>query len=240
MKFLTEINTEFEDIYLKTRKLEGRVYKDSEAKDLPDVNAIHQHSREWKLRKKSSSRFVSYLKQQPEIHKILEIGCGNGWFSALMAREFEERTFIGFDLNKEELEQADRIFNYPNLEFVYADIFEDLPGSYSHFDLIVLPSSVQYFRNLSVLLGRLKVLTREIHILDSHFYDREDLFDARQRSFTYYDDLGVPEMADLYFHHSREELMKFDPEYLYRPKKGLVGRIFSDPFPWVKITSENV
>src|SRR5688572_18830814 len=76
----------FEKLYLQVRKAEQRLYSDDEVKSLPGIFSSHPHIEEWKQRKVSCERIIKYLDKKQKPLKILEIGCGNGWFSAQLAK----------------------------------------------------------------------------------------------------------------------------------------------------------
>lgn len=159
----------FEKMYLKAREKEGRVYSIEEIQKLPQVDKTHSHAAEWEVRTKSLKAFLNYLDQREDVQRILEIGCGNGWFAAGIAAQFPEVNVVGCDLNMLELKQAEEAFDLENLDFVYANIFEDWPQQWQQYDLVVLPSSVQYFKNFKELIEQLFTFAGEVHILDFRF-----------------------------------------------------------------------
>lgn len=236
LKIITPPNSEFEQLYLKLREKEGRLYGVEEVKQLPEVKNTDGHCKEWDVRRVSLHNFLDALDDRSEISTVLEIGCGNGWFSAAIAQEYPGKLVYGCDLNMHELSLADEAFPMANLNFIYADIFEEWPADLSHFDLVILPSSVQYFSSINKLIKQLWTMTDEIQILDSPFYHEEDIEEAINRSRQYYHKLGFPQMANTYFHHSYEELAKHNPEYLYRPPTGWRRKFAKSPFPWIRLT----
>ena len=54
--FLSEINNEFEKIYLKVRGYENRIYSAKELKKLPFASDTNPYKKEWDLRTKSFLR----------------------------------------------------------------------------------------------------------------------------------------------------------------------------------------
>ena len=239
--FLSEINNHFESNYIALRKHEKRVYSDEEVKRLPDTSNSNPHKEEWKLRKRSLQRFTNYVHKYNDNLNLLDIGSGNGWFSANIADSSLFTTYA-LDINKLELEQAARVFKFENLYFIYGDIFDNIFENRS-FDIITLNSSIQYFDNLDKLIKRLFYFLTdegEIHILDSPIYSQNELIGAKERTARYYISIGLPEMAKHYYHHSFEKLKDFNYNILYDPKslrndfKKIFG--FKDsPFPWICI-----
>ena len=73
----------------------------------------------------------------------------------------------------------------------------------------------------------------EIHILDSPLYSIDALPGARERSRQYYENLGFPEMAANYHHHSAEALTAYRPTWLYIPPSPPSRD--DSPFPWVSL-----
>lgn len=240
--YLSEYKTnEFEDLYLKVRKRENRIYEDRTLKLLPEINNSHPLCGEWKIRKNSLQKMKAYLKNKSKYLNILELGCGNGWLTHHLAK-IQNSYVIGVDINRPELEQAARVFNnFNNHKFFYADIFADY-FELGDFDIILLASSIQYFKNLNSLIERLFYLLKkegEIHIIDSPVYTASEIPGAQKRTTKYYENIGFRNMSKFYFHHSLEELEKFNPFFLYKPpKSSFYFRILKNidsPFPWIML-----
>jgi SAM-dependent methyltransferase len=230
---LTRPNEFFSNRYLEARQKEQRVFSDEQVAMLPEIPKRHRLYDEWKLRRKSAVRFLDYISKKNNPQKILDVGCGNGWFSNMLAKAGHEVTAI--DINLPELEQAARIFDRPNLAFAYADIFETDALGLQSFDVIVLNSSFQYFSDAPKTVSALRKLLAadgEIHIIDSPFYGINEVEQARNRTRSYYNKLGFPDMARFYFHHVLEDLG--DYTLLYRPSN--LNFIKKDsPFYWILI-----
>ncbi|MBN1251025.1 MAG: class I SAM-dependent methyltransferase [Bacteroidales bacterium] len=230
---------DFEENYINLRKSEKRILNDDEVKILPETGKNHIYSKEWKIRKKSTNRFLRYLKKKNSNLKILEIGCGNGWFLNKLS-EIKESFVVGLDVNKIELEQAARVFKKENLAFIYADIFDDIFNE-NVFDIIVFNASLQYFTNIEKLFAQLKkisVLNAEIHIIDTKFYAENEKQNAQKRSEDYYKSIGFSEMLDYYNHLTFNDLSIFNSKYLYKPiNNRILKKVIckNSPFPWLVI-----
>jgi len=239
--FLSETDNTFESIYIALRENEKRIYSDEEVKQLPNTSSSNPHKEEWKLRKHSLHRFTNYIQKYTDKLNLLDIGSGNGWFSANVA-ENDSISVYALDINKLELEQAARVFKFENLYFIYGDMFDNIFDKYS-FNIITLNSSIQYFENPAKLIKRLFYFLTdegEIHIIDSPIYNQNELVGARERTARYYISIGFPQMAKYYHHHTFDKLKDFNYKILYDPKalqndfKKIFG--FKDsPFPWISI-----
>lgn len=233
----------FEKDYLKVREKEGRIFSDEFVKMLPYLPQSNPLYHEWLHREATQEKFCNYLSSLKKFPVILDLGCGNGWFSMKMKFSLPDAKIIALEVNLLELKQAARVFNQEQIRFIYGDIFHDIftPGS---FDIIVLNSSMQYFAESKKLLTRLLELLKkdgEIHILDSPLYTSEkDQQVARNRTISYFTDVGVNEMAKHYHHHTFDSLQDFNYKVLYNPKNAsnkllqFFGRKIS-LFPWVRI-----
>lgn len=222
----------FEEQYIALRKKEQRLYSDEEVWQLPYISPDHPHYKEWIARKRSSDRLVKHLNKPLS---ILEIGCGNGWLSHKLST-IKGSQVTGFDINQLELYQARKVFgDSRNLEFTAKD---PLAGNVK-FDVIVFAASIQYFASLNEIISR--SMTRlqpggSIHIIDTHFYKPTEVPAAQKRTENYFTSIGFAGMSENYFHHSLEELKRFDYEVLYNPSawwNKLLQR--TDPFHWVRI-----
>lgn len=235
--YLTPENPEFSEHYLAVREKEDRILTDYEVRQLP---YLKRH--EWELREKSTERFIQYISEKNTELDILDIGCGNGWFSNKIAQVSESNNVIGLDVNRDELEQAARIFKSKNLHFVYADIFKISAQFNTKFDIISLNGAVQYFENFDALMTLLQSFLKskgEIHIIDSPFYNTSDISEAKDRTTEYYTNIGVPKMAFHYFHHDKKLISNFD--ILYKYKRNIIHKILGkkdSPFSWYRYTKQ--
>ncbi|CAA0100384.1 Arsenite methyltransferase [BD1-7 clade bacterium] len=229
----------FEKHYTSARQSEKRILSDKQVHALPEYPKDGPHAKEWQVRQGSTQRFLNYANTQLTDHKvILDLGCGNGWFSAKLAALPNARV-VAMDINMLELMQAKRIFDQQNLYFCFANLL-DKPCLSGSFDVIVMNCMVQYFPDFDEIMQvclDLLAENGEIHIIDSPFYPENSLAGAQQRSESYYKSIDCEAMSDHYFHHSLEALARYQPDYLYDPKQGdqQPCNLPPSPFIWVKI-----
>ncbi|MGB0869114.1 MAG: class I SAM-dependent methyltransferase [Flavobacteriales bacterium] len=234
MKNEHQFGKDFEQQYIQVRTLENRVYSDHIVQKLPNLEANHPQCNEWQIRKSNAEKFANYISKE-DLKNILEIGCGNGWFTHFMAKKTEAK-LIGLDINNVELEQAKRLFNRENIKFVHGNIF-DLTFE-NKFDLIVFNASIQYFPDIPILINTLKTMLSdfgEIHILDTFFYDDDKAKQiASDNTKKYYQNMGQENMIQYYFHHKKSDLFQFE---IMNPIKSKVFSFFKRKkihFPWYR------
>lgn len=229
----------FEELYMRTRSMENRYLSDDALLLLP-FKADRAHAKEWKMRLKSANRFVNYIKAMQPPLTIMEIGCGNGWFSNFLA-ERSKHPIYGVDINQTELTQAKRVFVKPNLNFVLFDCMKD-EWNGPKVDFVIFNASIQYFESIKTLRARVcKFLNpgSELHFVDSPFYEKHQLQKAQNASLAYYTNLGVPEMSHHYFHHTTDEMKDLNHIFLYKPAIFPFNKCIVDsPFPWIMIKDE--
>lgn len=226
IKEYTKPNSDFARNYLAVREKEGFLVTDELLKELPLIGESHPQSYPWKLRKVNSDKFCDYIRQNDSLGFILELGCGNGWFTNKIA-ESTKAAVLGMDINMPELEQANRVFRKENIEFAYGDIFETkFPNK---FDLIVMNAAVQYFPDFEKLMNKLKDCLNakgEIHIVDSFFYkNSKEIERAKKSTEEYYSNIDEIGMKDYYFHHRIKDLNDFE--------------VMSDKLKWLRFLSKN-
>ena len=148
-----------EALYLEVRRAEGRVLSPEALRKLPRVAADDPHAREWRIRAATTDRLIGFLRgRRPHPH-ILDLGCGPGWMTAILARELEA-TAVGIDCNRSELERGAEAFGtVEGLELVYGDIFEPVVDPAS-FDIIIVAAALQYFPDPQALVTRLQELLK--------------------------------------------------------------------------------
>ena len=232
----------FEKSYLKVRSLEDRVYTIEEVKKLP---LSSKRIDEWKMRAASAKHFLKYINQKEEL-KILDIGCGNGWFTNFISSAENLVEVIGIDINLFELKQANDAFSQnKKIKWIYGDLF-NYKLDHFRFDIIVLNGCIQYFEDFEKLINRLLDLCNkegEIHILDSPFCKNEnDKKMSILRSNEYYKKLGCDDMLNKFTPHTVSQVKKYNFEILKKPTlttkiltKISFQKIINNPFMWIKI-----
>lgn len=233
-----DAKSDFEKAYLTLRQKEGRVYDDEIVRNLPKLPNSHSLIKEWRIRAHSANKLSQYLKtKKPE--SIVEVGCGNGWLTNLLA-SILATPCCGIDINTPEIQQAQRVFHdSTHASFILADPLQVFWGS--RYDCVILASSIQYFKNLQEIIRHVLTWTRangELHILDSPIYAPNELERARERSRKYFSEAGNPEMMSYYFHHSWKDLEPFDFRIVQGPPKWLRPMTHASPFPWVIIRKQ--
>lgn len=226
-----------EEMYIAIREREGRTYNDKQVAQLPDINTPHLYYREWKMRKRSSQRLITYLTAKQKPLHILEIGCGNGWLSAKLA-DIPHANVIGLDTNRMEIEQAQRVFKKSNLQFIHKGFNQDSFNANTKFDVIIFAASLSYFQSVRTAIGDAFSLLKEggkIHVLDTPFYDSDKVEASASRCKKYYTDMGFAEMADHYFHHTLNKLYVFKHKILFNPDGFWNRLIKKDVFYWIML-----
>ena len=235
------ISSDFEKEYIKLRSSEGWIYPDEMVLTLPDINKSAVHATEWKYRKISAERILKYLERK-KAENILELGCGNGWFTNLISKRKKSIT-VGVDINETELIQAARLFSNEHTLFVYGDIFEPVWPT-GCFNMIILNSSLQYFPNPQLLISKLLSLLTpngEIHILDSPMYlNIKQAEMASTRSKLYFDSIGFTNQLKHYHHHPMNVLSNYKYSVMYDPANWhfIIEKYITyqwTPFPWICI-----
>lgn len=229
---------DFEAQYAHLRAQEHRVFSTEEIKRLPDTGIDHPHYQEWEMRKHTVSAFMEYLKTKGKGFQVLDLGCGNGFFSHLIANE--DNRVIGVDISLFELEQAVNAFGFHNPSWYYADIMRDrLPVP--AFDIIVLSAVLAYFPDPRTILHQCMGLLKpggEIHILESPVYENEKaVAKARENSARHFQSKGAPGMMLFYHFHTWEVLNDF--HYSVNSRfTAFVNKVLGlkrSPFPWITI-----
>jgi len=231
---------EFEQLYIRLRNTEGRMYTDEEVATLPVIHKTHPYYKEWQIRKRSLKKLLQYILHRQSEPDILEVGCGNGWLSAQLAAVTTGQV-RGIDINETELEQAKRVFHHiPNLDFKQGSLQSEVMWD-TNFDIIIFAASIQYFASFNnIITEAMEYLTLqgEIHIIDSHFYKQNAIAAARQRTKAYFSSAGVEEMTDFYFHHSFEDVEKFNCTVLHDPSS-LFNRLSKNKNPFYHVVIKN-
>lgn len=231
----------FESAYLQVRAKEQRVFSIEQIKQLPEVPNDYIHSKEWRVRRNSIERFEKYLnKEKAKFDSILDIGCGNGFFTNLLSKY--SKATIGADINLTELKQARTAFaENKTISWCCIDVMNETCFSAETFDMITFCCSFQYFENaektMRTCLNYLKPQGK-IFIIDTPFYETYDIPLAKKRTEGYYKNLGMAELSTHYHHHDIKVLNQFNSKVIFE-RKGILQKILGkniSPFPCIEIS----
>lgn len=231
---------QFESLYLSVREKENRVLSIEDIRKLPEVSSNYQHRNEWQIRKNSILKLEKILEKQELKNVVLDIGCGNGFFTNRLSK-FAEKV-IGLDINLFELRQASEAFLLnTKTHWLCADVFDKTIFDKPEFDLITFCSSFQYFPNTIATINHcLQLLSPKgkILIIDTAFYQDHEIESARKRSLDYYQKIGVPELAQYYHHHRLSDLNNFLFQDLFKQStlSRLINKKSISPFPCIEIS----
>lgn len=203
--------------YGELRQKEGRLFSDEVVAQLPNLSARHKYAREFALRKASMQHLIKCL-QNHKARNILEIGCGNGWLLAHLVRHTGAGA-TGVDIYEEELKQAARVHADLDIDWILGDVFMNIlpPAS---FDAVVVASAAQYFKDIDALVQRAKDLLKtggHLFLTDTPWYRRRTQKRAAERTFDYYESMGMPWMSGQYHHHALEQLNAHRFKIIYNP-----------------------
>lgn len=109
---------------------------------------------EWKFNK-MKPMLNSYLSAKKGLN-ICEVGCGGGKLLSLIAKEFPQHNFTGWDLAPD----AAKFWNYnsANLNFHAGDIFKQ--SQKDQYDLVLLIDVVEHVENPHQFLENVKTITK--------------------------------------------------------------------------------
>jgi arsenite methyltransferase len=94
--------------------------------------------------------------QIPSDAKVLDVGCGSGWASRLMARQAGEGRVVGIDVSDEMVRLArDESSDYPNTEFHVASA-EKLPFDDAEFTHAFSMESLYYYTDIPTALAEIR------------------------------------------------------------------------------------
>ena len=83
-------------------------------KNLPFLEKMHIYIRLRRLPFEAIEKYV------PKKGKILDFGCGHGFFSLYLSSKSKERDILGIDLDKKKINIASNAVHYRNVSFRYA------------------------------------------------------------------------------------------------------------------------
>ena len=228
---------DFEQAYHAVRTLEKRILSIEEVKKLPFPDKNSPDFNLWGIRRKNIFRFLNHLLKKKKTLRVLDIGCGNGFFPNMMAQHGHQ--VVGVDVNLVELKQAAQAFPNEKLKWYYLDLMTEQLTE-EPFDVITFCASFHYFSNPKQLLQICKTYLKpagEIHIIDSPFYTVEEKAAAKQRSIAHFKSLGVEAMAAHYYHNNLDVLNECKFQFGYTPGRLLVKlfRMKDSQFYWIII-----
>lgn len=126
---------------------------------------------------------ITWNVEVDKIEKILEVACGPGFLSYIMAQQYPSITVLGTDISKQLIRYAQkRNGSLPNLKYAVRDAYA-LPDNDSEYDLVICNASLHHFAKPAALITEMLRVTREggkVYIFDLTRDMPEEYFEQLQ------------------------------------------------------------
>jgi ubiquinone/menaquinone biosynthesis C-methylase UbiE len=97
--------------------------------------------------KRRARKVIEKLNPQPK-DKILEVGCGDGYYLHLLSSlEISDMSLTGVDIDKDALKSAKNNFKGKKIKLLYADVEDKLPFSANSFDKVVVSEVCEHLKD---------------------------------------------------------------------------------------------
>ncbi len=149
--------------------------------------------------------------------RVLDVGCGSGWATRLMAEKAREGTVVGIDIADEMVKLArETSASFPNVEFRVASA-ESLPFSDGEFSYAFSMESLYYYGDMLAALQEIKRVLKPGGL----FVTVVDLYQENEPTRQWVDDLKVPvqflSIADYHSLFERAGFVNVSDRRLYDP-----------------------
>lgn len=158
------------------------------------------------VQKELAQRLADSLGQDCNAETILEVGCGTGTYTELLARKFPAARIVGVDFSPAMLREAKRkLQTFPRIILVCEDGENFLAGALFTFDLITANSTIQWFDNIDSSFGDVKRLLNEKGIFLGTMFGPETLHELGEGlAYVFGEGVRLPSSRFI----SREDLEK--------------------------------
>lgn len=114
------------------------------------------------VQKELAQRLADDLRQDAAIKTVLEVGCGTGNYTAMLAAKFPHAQIVGVDFSLPMLVVAQRkLQSLPGVTLICEDGENFLAGTGYGFDLITANSTMQWFDNINAAFAHIKKLLKK-------------------------------------------------------------------------------
>jgi len=160
LKFLPRINPgdgQFGNVYAERAKLVGRYFRDEFSKLKTEIekpayfrekliyNYLYKGPvLEWYMRIKTrlEKNYETFHTLVPQRGKVLDIGCGYGFMSYMLAFTSPQREITGIDYDEEKIDTANHCFSKTDkINFVHSDV---MGFGFEKYDAIILADMLHY------------------------------------------------------------------------------------------------
>lgn len=105
------------------------------------------------IQKKCAHELVTYFDKY-FFRKILEIGCGTGFYTSILIEKFDPQKLTAIDVSSEMIFKAKKSIARPDVELIVKDV--ELLDSETKYDLITSNCSLQWVSDLDLTIMKMK------------------------------------------------------------------------------------
>ncbi len=99
---------------------------------------------------------MAVLEEHPQIRSILDIACGSGYGSFMLAQRFPHINVVGADYDRTALRYAEGHFTLPNLSFKFGDVaLWDKTIGQNVFDCIISYETIEHVPHREIMMENL-------------------------------------------------------------------------------------
>jgi len=102
-----------------------------------------------KIQKRMAQRLIEFLPSQ-QFGSILEIGCGTGFLTKFVTEKLEYKSYKAIDIVEECKPYIKKINS--EIEFINADIEDEIKNLQGNFDLIISNAALQWTDNFEIII----------------------------------------------------------------------------------------
>jgi SAM-dependent methyltransferase len=99
---------------------------------------------------------IAVLEDRPDLHSILDVACGSGYGSYMIAKRFPHMRVVGADYDRTALRYAEGHFSLPNLSFKFGDVaLWDKTIGTDVFDCIISYETIEHVPHREIMMENL-------------------------------------------------------------------------------------
>lgn len=127
------------------------------AQNLYETKGVYGNQAKYDAANDRFTQMISIIATLPSPKKMLDVGCGTGYFSSMLQKKYINAKFSGFDVSHIAIKEGKKL--YPKIDLRVVNAEEKFPYATNKFDLVVSGEHIAHLKEVDTYVSEMYRVT---------------------------------------------------------------------------------